>query len=512
MKARYYLSLFLYLSTYYQAQAGPSNLDQQFIRLIPEGQLKLEHLVDLGYRFSDQVQLLKTEKASADVSIVRAQQSTDGSVSSSFSQSRNWNDPGGSGARTRDARALNMSYQKSYLTGTTLSSSLSSSWSDVNITPTNIDIKGYETKIELSLKQSLLRNSLGESFESSRQAARRQGEALEEQYKSGLEDWFLQLQQIYSQAYLAQRNVSFADERVKNQRHLLKVSRLMYRRGTADEADVLNVEQALTRIKQQQVVAIKNLKDVWRQLVILLKLPEMFLQVNPENIPMAIDAMFDESNRLCTSKALEKALDSQRPQFAAIHKSIAAQQATKSATESMMKPDLYVSATMGGNGRDEDYGASLTDALRLSNPHYALVFGFDMNIGDSSRSADLKSQMLEISKLKIQLSSLKASERIAWNQSCAKLKQVRESMTMARKSIELNRKRARLEEERFGLGKVEAQTVIAALNDLSSAGENLSSLEREWVDAIWGLKRQLGEVPAYIENSVKNSSLKAIKP
>ena len=146
--------------------------------------------------------------------------------------------------------------------------------------------------------------------------------------------------------------------------------------------------------------------------------------------------------------------------------------------------------------------------MGLANQKYALAIGIELPLGNSAAKADLVNKKKSLILAKTNLSSQKTDVRITWRTACSEVRTLKADIEMYKKMLTLNKRRSKMEEGRFALGKVEAQTVILAANDVIFSQEALSRAKVGMINAVWQLKELDGEAPGYIEDAVKNSKLR----
>ncbi|SMF07944.1 TolC family protein [Pseudobacteriovorax antillogorgiicola] len=487
---------------------GAPSKEQKFLAMVPGGVVTLDAIVDLGYRYSDQVQILKAELETKEVPYIKASQATDGQLSASLTHLSDKNELANpQGFQIESRQQLDFSWSRSFESGTQLSTSLLSTRQDL-IFSQPFPLDDYESQVTLSVKQSLWRNSLGQTFKDQLAAAKFHEKAVEFQYSASLGEWFQGLQEIYHQAWMAQNSVRFAKERIQTQKRLLKITKLLFNRGTAEKADVLNIEQNLLQVEQAYRQAQKSLSDIWRKLVILLKLPDEFLNVDPEKIPLEESSFESQIKALCSNTGLEKARSDYHPDVATLLERIKSQELKVKTSADQFDPDLYVQAAIGGNSVDNDLGTTYVDSLSFKDPNYSVVVGIDVTLGQSAAKAEMLESKKNLKVSRMQLASKRSEIKIDWTNTCQEVKRLQADRSSYRRMLKMNRERKKLEEERFTLGKVDVQTVILSANDVIISQESLARTEASLIGAIWKLKKMHGDVPKYIAAAVKNSKIR----
>ena len=486
-------------------------LSQEFIEMIPGGKIEFDMIVDLGFRYSDSAQLVKANLKSGELIKLRARANEAETLTAGLSQSADRNEQASPFAATvLSAQQISTGWQKSFGSGTLASAEVSSVKTDLSFTTPNAPpVPEYESRLSLSLRQSLWRNAFGRSQKAAREASQLRGKAITAAYEAELSQWLLNLHNLYAQAWLAQQRVGYADERIAIQKRLGRIIAALRARGTALESDSLLVTQNLLSLRQNLAAANLDLQDLWRRLIILLKLPKKFLELNPVRIPISLTPTHDLLADYCQAADLTAILDNSKPQMAALAQEISAGQIDRKALLDRLNPDLYLSLAAGANDWDDSLTKSLSRSLQFQNPDYIVALGLEIDLNQDIRDADLIESSLNLTRAELQLSSRKAEARILWTNTCAAVQRLLADKIQLEEIIKLGQRRSQLEENRFLLGKIAADSVIRASNELVANKEALALTTISLARAKWNLKDLKAEVTAYIDQAVSSSRISA---
>lgn len=479
--------------------------EEAFLKLVPGGVVTLDMVVGLGYKYSDQIQIMKADRDAKDLPVLKAKSQLAGKISTSLTTLRDQSQPiGPFSPSSNDTQKMSLSWSQAFRTGTQITSSFNTQQSDIAFdSPGFTELPKYQSEFTLSARQSLLRNSFGNSTRKLLEAAQLSADGIEWQFHEQLGQWFLQVESIYRQAWLAQKSVEYSRERIATQKRLLKVIQLSLRRGTAEEADVLNVRQNLIRVEQAYLQAKKNLGDIWRQLVIVLKLPENMLDFDPEKIPLKESVSTKDFNRMCSKKGRDRVLDRHQARFASIRKNIDALSLNLQVWDDALKPDVYLQASAGSNGVNDELQQTFTDSLSHSNPKLSVLLGVDITLGQYDTRAEILAAKRDQTKLRHALASKEGEVLILWTNTCEQVKQLQGDQSLFQRMLELNIDRNKMEEKRFSLGKVDVQAVILSANDIILSQEALARTQAGIMAGVWQLKEISGEVKSYVDKAMK---------
>jgi outer membrane protein TolC len=339
----------------------------------------------------------------------------------------------------------------------------------------------YESRLVLTARQSLLQ-SLVWGLDRKRSEAGRQGsEAADFSYQGGLDQTTLGLIQIYYQAWLGQADVRAATSNYNNKKELLKITEIKARRGTAERPDVLQAESALLSAEIQRVEAIRALGNIWRLLIVSLKLPEALLSVDPMIIPVDLDAPIFLAREQCGKSNKPDSLAKKQTMALATAAELNAQ-----SLKAQNNMDLVLSGTYGANGIDQNSRARTWSETRDRNyPAWSLEVAAQIPLGASAVRGEAISASANAIRARAQYDQAQDEEKVQWINRCLELDQKEENFKRNQEISKFQKERLKLEEQRFKIGRSSLTQVVIASDDSVLAERSLQQQEVERRLAAW---------------------------
>ncbi len=261
--------------------------------------------------------------------------------------------------------------------------------------------------------------------------------------------------------------------------------RIKLNRGTAERPDLLQIQSAELQSKAQEAQNLQTLSDRWRGLVVLLKLPEAWISVDPREIPMGLDDPMARADSACESAAQNPVPTTRLKRAQA--QAQAALRSAESAKEGM-KPRLYLQGELAGNDIDTAQRSNtFGKTFELENPAWNVSLNLSMPLGNHAAEATARNaaaQMLQAEAIQDQEQS---NLKLFWLNSCADLKRTQASYRLLKEAFENQRQRVELEEQRFRLGRSTTQFVIQAQDEKAGAEANLIGAEISRRVAAWNV-------------------------
>ncbi|MFN9068003.1 MAG: TolC family protein, partial [Bdellovibrionales bacterium] len=287
------------------------------LQQIPGQQLSLEFVLKAAIKNSSSYQALETTKLDSEAKKVGAHSNYDWILLADYNhldQKRDTVSPFEPGIIERDNSSLGV--RKSFITGTTFEARWGNSINSLSFNDPSIQIPSYyEDTLTFALKQNLWADFFGLSSRSNQKSEILSSESLNHQYKINQQNWALGLIDLYHAAWLSQKKFLSSTESVQRRKRLVEVTRSKLQKGTSEKQDFLQVQAAQLNSQNELSKATANLNETWRSLVISLNLPENWLNIAPDKIPMKLSDISTQAFQAC-KKPLDpnQTLDVQKAQ------------------------------------------------------------------------------------------------------------------------------------------------------------------------------------------------------
>jgi outer membrane protein TolC len=485
---------------------------QKMLKGFPNEAVSLPMVLSLGMAFSDSFVLVQSGRMTQDTQYFQAKIPTDFNLSASFAQTNSKGAP--FDFQTPYEKATGNKYSVgvgTYLsTGTELGLSFGNDYSDTTFsaaTAATYGVSGAElnsTSFSLSLKQKLWNDFLGYATSRNIEAGIANRKAVILGVTEASEDWAIGMMDLFYGAWLSQAQVEAALANISRQQRLLKITRIKAKRGTAEKPDLLQMQAAETFALEQHSDSLQDLKDVWRGLVIGLKLPEEFLDINPTYVPILLDqpvseaaALCGQANKLHPAPTKNTTLDKLENQFKAAKLSM-------EAAKNSLAPDVSLNASLSQKGVEKEFSDSLDDVSGGKYPSWEVGVSFAMPFSNYAAKAQLSGAAAQKVAIEAQLSQEKSKIKADWLNDCENLFRLKSQRDEYKKAFDMQSQRAQLEERRFRIGRIPAFNVIQADGDLTQAELALRASEVELRKSAWRVKRLKGKLALYLESLVKN--------
>lgn len=391
---------------------------------------------------------------------------------------------------------------KNFSTGTAFSAELIQGQSELDVATQSISY--FESKAKLSLSQSLWRNFLGQSTRATLRSGELKNQARALEFGDNIQNWALQIMNLYYDSWLAKARVLAAEANTQRRLRLEKIMQIKKRRGTAEEPELLQVQSVLAGAKIQQREAEQLLRERWQGLVLMLKLPEHWLEINPKEIPLMLDQPLDQAQKLCTDypsriqklklpeKVEQKRLDAK-----------AAEQSLRAA-KSVAAPDLSLTAQYITNGIDpSNKQDAFSEMQDRSHPSTAIGLALTIPLAGYQEEINYRSALAE--KNRAEAAAVEAVDqwRLEWLSLCHNLQRLNTSVADLTQTFNNQLRRSKLEEKRYEIGRATILAVVQAGDDATQAEVNLSLAEVGLRQVAWRIIKLGGELEGYMKKLEK---------
>jgi outer membrane protein TolC len=348
-----------------------------------------------------------------------------------------------------------------------------------------------QTQLKLDVKQSLLKNAFGSSSRKEVLAAELDSKSQLSKVMQSAEDWTLSMVDLYYTAWLAKAQYESAMKVLARQQKLFTLIQIQSRRGTAVRADVIQVQNALNAAKNRVVETKQSLQETWSYLVINLKLPKHWLNIDAHLIPLALDTPVEPAQKLCMGKEpLKKTVSIQSAEYGA--------QAAKlrlEAAKNSTLPELNFTLSANYNGVDADSKAStMGEALSGEHPSYFVGLQFRMPLGFSNEKAKLYQETANQMMLSASANQAASEAEFNWVNECSRLRSLNQTLKENLEIAKTQEVRARLEQTRFENGRINLLQVNSSEQDAISSEFNAQNNQIQIRRAAWQVLRVTGVV------------------
>lgn len=471
----------------------PAAADANKIRLTPG------FVAALLVETSDVAALVKNEFVSMDSGKFRFDAAFSGKFDSKLSYFDDRNEPAQSISPTRNkVSQLNIGYAKQFTTGT----SLRTEFQHQQRYPEGLNpmflAEGYENDLSLSVRQALLKNAFGSTTQQREISTTQLREATRHSITDRLQRVAIDGIGLYFQAWLAQWQLRAAEAKLKRQEQLLKVTKINARRGTADPADVMQIEAAVIQSQNGKQDARKKLTDLWNSLILSLKLPRDYLAIDPMLVTLA-----PGNQQPAAKSACESNFPNHADRIKALELNLKAANLNHAAAESAFRPDVYLEARVSGNGLDKDVDKIWGETFALKHPQTTIAVGIEMPTSFDREKADFLDALKIKKNAEVQISQARTQFEINQDQYCRDVKTLESRITGLKRALSLQIEREKSEQKRFRIGKVDAFAAIRAGNDITDAEIAVRSAEAQLQITAWNLLYETGKLTDQLTVSLK---------
>lgn len=392
-----------------------------------------------------------------------------------------------------DQAKATLGVSKYFSTGSQLSVELSHGYTEYSFAGTAFP-SFMETRATLSAAQNLWKDGFGYAVRRREEAGRLRSGAEEAKLADARDAWATELTGIFYDAWLAQAVAAARADEVDRRETLLRITRAKVARGTAERPDQLQIESALLADRVRRAEALQQLGDRWRGLVMSLKLPEAWLALDPQEIPIELDEPVDEALAACSAR--EPSTESPSVVSSRLEAEAARLEAESAANAT--KPTLQLKGSVFANGLDGSGGEAVRELFRVQNPGWAAGVELSLPLGSYSERADRQLAAAGQLRAEAQAGIAKDTFRLQWLNACLDLRRLRDAHESSQRAFANQRERARLDQQRFSLGRIATNVVVLSGDDATRAEMEFRAAEVKLRLAAWRVRRLAGQLPAYL--------------
>ncbi len=363
---------------------------------------------------------------------------------------------------------------------------------DLNTALNSLNVAGlspnyYESKLTLSLTQNLWQDFFGQATRAQIRAGEWRDKSIRANLEKSVEEWSIGIQNVFYDAWLAKMRAAAMAENTQRRLRLERIVRIKTQRGTSETPDLLQTRSALLAAKVQEAEALQALRDRWQGLVITLKLPSAWLEIDPREIPILLDDPIPDAAARCENQPAHP------PRFSEAEKAQAEAKAAAAkyeAAKSMSRPDLELKLSAASNGVDfTSRTPTLEEARDYKHPAYYLGVQLSLPLLSRNDEANYRNALAE--KIQTEAGSRLAESnlKLNWLSSCSALKRWQEALAQLKEARQNQIQRAKLDERRFEIGRTPIFSVVQAGDDATLADLNFRAGEVQARAAAWRVLR-----------------------
>ncbi len=354
---------------------------------------------------------------------------------------------------------------------------------------------------ELKIKQRLWRDAFGSSTRAQIKAGELMTRFNADQFQDTLEARVEDLIKLYYTAWELKNKTRASKESFNRQSRLLKITKIKKNRGTAVQADVYQIENSWTKTNLAYSNAKNALQQIWRELIASVKLPMDWAEIDVNFIPIHIDQPIAQAEKACgTIQSLNPPPKESSKTRAAKFRAEAASLKEKAA-QSNRNPDLFLEGKLISNGQDRtNIGIALGEFGTSQHPAWVVKVGISIPLAGFSSRAALFKATAEKEKSEALSRVEKTGHELKWINTCRDFFRLQNTSPLLEKTYLNQKKRVKIEEKRFRIGRISTLNVIAAGNDATEAETRHLTLKKDIRTLAWKILRMTGEMKLIIEN------------
>lgn len=331
-----------------------------------------------------------------------------------------------------------------------------------------ISFMSDEVKLQFGFSQSLLKDFLGKTSRAKKQNLLDNLTGQDLGFLVEAEDYIIRISNIYYNAWMGQKLVQARKKNIERFRRLYNITSRKKKLGIVEKHDLLQVQNNLVNAKAGLIESENSLKDLWTKLVINLGLPRVLIDYSPSKIPLELDDPVEKAIGLCTNKSFDSKDILETYELKAIRLQKKAIKDSLSASKTAIGPDILFSLNYGLNGIDLNQKNAFSD-LQANNDAWSAQISFQWSLGETIEKADYVKNMVLSKKLDIQEDLIGDRIYSDWRLNCNNLESQQVLTRQFEKNFKAQKQRARLEEDRFSLGRGQTISIVGAQNDASIA-------------------------------------------
>jgi outer membrane protein TolC len=457
---------------------------EQALEKLPGKALSLEFVLKTAAENADVFDRLRAQAERTNVPAWQGRSGLDPQIFAGFVYEDDQSEPPSPFApETRETLGGVVGLRTHVLTGTQLQTQIRHERNALEFLSTPKD-KYYLSRVDLSVSQSLLRDSFGVGT----RALVRSGDAASQALGFGLqqqaEALLLRFVRLYYDAWLAQTRVLSARDSLARRKRLKNTVEVRVRRGNAVKSEGLQIDSAVLASEVEVMNAEKSLRDTWRALVIGLKLPFSFLKVDPVQVPVKLDDSISLALQLCTKLDEREVIEGSVEVLAAKAAAESAEQKARFSRSAKLW-DLRAKASLGAQNREAAWGNSLKDSGGFKNPVWSVGLELQVPFLSLRERAEVQQSLSDSLSAQADSRLAQSSVQVRWANTCEAVRLAKEEIRALQSAVSKQKEREGFERQRYQIGNTTVFSVVSAGDDLSGAESHLRNVEAMGRVAAW---------------------------
>lgn len=494
---KYFVVLLSFICSFNYAIGIPADA-KRAIKQLPDRALTLDLIVARSMLASDSFKQLDSQKFRVHNLLYKEKEKLDVVLDAEISLNKNKNELSPSLSflpQDTDTTSYTVGATKYFSTGTGVRA-------EIKTTNTDYSSSDYwESTGTLSVEQDILKNYLGSSSRRAISAGELEASASRFALEDEIENWILNLTEIFYNSWFAQRQAEAARETLANNNNLVRITKIKLKRGTAEKPDLYQVEGAQTQAERQLANANQQLTRLWVELVLSLKLPRAWVKIDPIHIPVKLDKPAKAASALCEISKIDQDFENS-PSYKRYQHMSKAARLRKLSVSTLHLPDVKLFGALVANGIDNTRSETISETFGSDHPQWTFGIKASYPLGfhkSKQKIADaFASQMQSEAEASSQLSDLQNDLYI----SCQELKQNARLLDKLSSNVNKQKQRVRLETKRFRQGRSSPLQVLQAQTDSNQAQLSLHELEKNNRLHAWRVQKLHRKYPDYIKQII----------
>lgn len=488
-----------------EAKELPASL-QAALSEVPGQQLTLDFVVGWAVLRSDGFKLVQAPLIGKEVPVLRAAELLDWRLSANTQYNLieaevvTFFAP-----EKQEYVSFGLGLKKAFTTGTLLDLNYDSTRRDVTYSAalqnfgSDIPREPYSDHVfSMNISQELWQNGFGRTTRRQLKAADMQEDIIEWQVEAQVGEWATGIINTYYQAWLAKQKLEADRANLERQQRLLNITNVQAQRGTVEEQDVIQIRAARELVKNEMITSEQRLRDIWRNLVLLLNAPKEWLDANPYHIPLDIDNPVPFANRACGEPGQIQAPPEENARLRALRAELKKNELSLEAARDQFNPSLSLNVGVGANGIEPNYARAFEDVRRFENPSTSVGLNFELPLSRTGAKAAFGEALTQKTTSELQMRQGVSEHQAQWLNACNNLFQLIRRRNAMNDLVGLQQRRARLEEQQFRIGRGPAIEVIQAGQDMTQARVLRSQITAELHQTAWRIRDLAGDIPEYL--------------